>query len=106
MSSFSSAAPRLLRRCSTVRAPTIGAMTPGRSAIQLNATWLGAAPISLAMRTTALPELIDLVWNGKIKPGKVFDLTLPLEQVAEGYRAMGEPRDQDAAAALKLPYAS
>ena len=35
-----------------------------------------------------LPRLIDLVWNGKIKPGKVFDLTLPLEQVAEGYRAM------------------
>src|SRR5438876_6826770 len=31
-----------------------------------------------------LPELIDLVWNGKINPGKVFDLTLPLDQVAEG----------------------
>ena len=39
-----------------------------------------------------LPELIDLVWNGKIKPGKVFDLTLPLDQVAEGYRAMDERR--------------
>jgi len=39
-----------------------------------------------------LPELIDLVWNGKINPGKVFDLTLPLEQVAEGYRAMDERR--------------
>ncbi len=25
-------------------------------------------------------------------PGKVFDLTLPLEQVAEGYRAMDERR--------------
>ena len=32
-----------------------------------------------------LPELIDLVWSGKINPGKVFDLTLPLDQVAEGY---------------------
>jgi threonine dehydrogenase-like Zn-dependent dehydrogenase len=31
-----------------------------------------------------LPELIDLVWNGKIHPGKVFDRTLPLDQVAEG----------------------
>src|SRR5260370_24214820 len=31
-----------------------------------------------------LPELIDLVWRGKINPGKVFDLTLPLDQVAEG----------------------
>jgi threonine dehydrogenase-like Zn-dependent dehydrogenase len=39
-----------------------------------------------------LPELIDLVWNGKISPGKVFDLTLPLNQVAEGYRAMDERR--------------
>jgi threonine dehydrogenase-like Zn-dependent dehydrogenase len=39
-----------------------------------------------------LPELIDLIWNKKINPGKVFDLTLPLEQVAEGYRAMDERR--------------
>src|SRR5438309_5340979 len=39
-----------------------------------------------------LPKLIDLVWNRKINPGKVFDLTLPLEQVAEGYRAMDERR--------------
>lgn len=39
-----------------------------------------------------LPELIDLVWKGKIDPGKVFDLTLPLDQVAEGYRAMDERR--------------
>src|SRR5207237_5159353 len=34
-----------------------------------------------------LPELIKLVLNRKIHPGKVFDLTLPLDQVAEGYRA-------------------
>jgi threonine dehydrogenase-like Zn-dependent dehydrogenase len=39
-----------------------------------------------------LPALIDLVWNGKINPGKVFDLSLPLDQVAEGYRAMDERR--------------
>ena len=39
-----------------------------------------------------LPKLIDLVLNGKINPGKVFDLTLPLDQVAEGYRAMDERR--------------
>ncbi|MDA8099021.1 MAG: zinc-dependent alcohol dehydrogenase family protein [Nitrospiraceae bacterium] len=39
-----------------------------------------------------LPDLIDLVWKGKINPGKVFDLTLPLDQVAEGYRAMDERR--------------
>ena len=39
-----------------------------------------------------LPGLIDLVWNRKINPGKVFDLTLPLDRVAEGYRAMDERR--------------
>jgi threonine dehydrogenase-like Zn-dependent dehydrogenase len=39
-----------------------------------------------------LPELIKLVWDGKINPGKVFDLTLPLDQVAQGYRAMDERR--------------
>jgi threonine dehydrogenase-like Zn-dependent dehydrogenase len=39
-----------------------------------------------------LPELIEWVWDGVIDPGKVFDLTLPLDQVAEGYRAMDERR--------------
>lgn len=39
-----------------------------------------------------LPELIDLILSRKIDPGKVFDLTLPLEEVAEGYRAMDERR--------------
>ncbi|MFZ1883193.1 MAG: zinc-dependent alcohol dehydrogenase family protein [Rhodoplanes sp.] len=39
-----------------------------------------------------LPKLIDLVWSGKINPGKVFDLTLPLDQVADDYRAMDERR--------------
>ncbi|MFF5537186.1 zinc-dependent alcohol dehydrogenase family protein [Streptomyces cinerochromogenes] len=39
-----------------------------------------------------LPDLIDRVLTGRINPGKVFDLTLPLEQVAEGYEAMDERR--------------
>ena len=39
-----------------------------------------------------LPELLDLVLSGRIDPGKVFDLTLPLDEVAEGYRAMDERR--------------
>jgi threonine dehydrogenase-like Zn-dependent dehydrogenase len=39
-----------------------------------------------------LPELIDLIWNRTIDPGKVFDLTLPLDQAAEGYRAMDQRR--------------
>jgi threonine dehydrogenase-like Zn-dependent dehydrogenase len=39
-----------------------------------------------------LPELIDLIWARQIDPGKVFDLILPLEQAAEGYKAMDERR--------------
>jgi len=39
-----------------------------------------------------LPELIDLIWRRQIDPGKVFDLELPLDQAAEGYRAMDERR--------------
>ncbi|WP_406498408.1 zinc-dependent alcohol dehydrogenase family protein [Streptomyces sp. NBC_01604] len=39
-----------------------------------------------------LPDLIDRVITGRINPGKVFDLTLPLDQVAEGYKAMDERR--------------
>jgi threonine dehydrogenase-like Zn-dependent dehydrogenase len=39
-----------------------------------------------------LPTLIELISSGKIDPGKVFDLKLPIEQVAEGYRAMDERR--------------
>jgi threonine dehydrogenase-like Zn-dependent dehydrogenase len=50
-----------------------------------------------------LPELIDLIWNRRINPGKVFDLTLPLEEAAEGYRAMDERR---AIKTLLLPQAA
>ncbi|MFJ2094637.1 zinc-dependent alcohol dehydrogenase family protein [Streptomyces sp. NPDC087901] len=39
-----------------------------------------------------LPELIDLIWQRKINPGKVFDLTLPLDEAAEAYKAMDERR--------------
>jgi threonine dehydrogenase-like Zn-dependent dehydrogenase len=39
-----------------------------------------------------LPRLIELVLSRKIDPGKVFDLVLPIDQVAEGYRAMNERR--------------
>src|SRR5438309_11530139 len=39
-----------------------------------------------------LPQLIDLIWTRQIDPGKVFDLTLPLEEAPEGYRAMDERR--------------
>jgi len=39
-----------------------------------------------------LPELIERIWNREIDPGRVFDLELPLEDVAEAYRAMDERR--------------
>src|SRR5688500_1830555 len=47
----------------------------------------GPAPVR-----QSLPELIDLITSRAIDPGKVFDLTLPLDQAAEGYRAMDERR--------------
>ena len=61
-----------------------GVQLPGRDLFYAEVHLLGGpAPVR-----RFLPELIDLVWNGKINPGKVFDLTLPLDQVAEGYRAI------------------
>jgi threonine dehydrogenase-like Zn-dependent dehydrogenase len=39
-----------------------------------------------------LPELIELIWNRRIDPAKVFDLELPLEEAPDGYRAMDERR--------------
>ncbi|MEE6168983.1 MULTISPECIES: zinc-dependent alcohol dehydrogenase family protein [unclassified Mycolicibacterium] len=39
-----------------------------------------------------LPHLIDLVFDGTIDPGRVFDTVMPLDDVAEAYRAMDERR--------------
>jgi len=39
-----------------------------------------------------VPELLELVLAGTVDPGRVFDATMPLDQVAEGYRAMDERR--------------
>jgi threonine dehydrogenase-like Zn-dependent dehydrogenase len=39
-----------------------------------------------------LPDLLDRVLSGAIEPGLVFDLTLPMAESAEGYRAMDERR--------------
>ena len=63
-----------------------GVQLPGNelffSAVHLHG---GPAPVR-----RFLPELIQLVWSGKIDPGRVFDLRIPLREVAEGYRAMDE----------------
>lgn len=37
-----------------------------------------------------LPELIQLIWDRKINPGKVFDQRLPLAEAAEAYRLMDQ----------------
>lgn len=64
--------------------------------VELNGEFLFFAQKSLlggpAPVRRFLPHLMDLVLSRKIDPGKVFDLTLPLEDVAEGYRAMDERR--------------
>ncbi|KQT73887.1 zinc-dependent alcohol dehydrogenase family protein [Microbacterium sp. Leaf436] len=55
-----------------------------RSAVHLHG---GPAPVR-----RFLPALIQLIWDREIDPGAVFDLTLPLEEAAEGYKAMDERR--------------
>ncbi|MBW9205829.1 zinc-dependent alcohol dehydrogenase family protein [Mumia sp. zg.B17] len=39
-----------------------------------------------------LPELVDLIWRREIDPGRVFDLSLPLEDAAAAYEAMDQRR--------------
>ncbi|MBE3001255.1 zinc-dependent alcohol dehydrogenase family protein [Nocardiopsis sp. HNM0947] len=39
-----------------------------------------------------LPDLVRRIWDREIDPGRVFDLSLPLEEAAEGYAAMDERR--------------
>jgi hypothetical protein len=51
---------------------------------------VGDGAVGLLGILSAKQSLPTLVWERKINPGKVFDLTLPLDQVAEGYRAMDE----------------
>jgi threonine dehydrogenase-like Zn-dependent dehydrogenase len=43
----------------------------------------GPAPVR-----SYLPDLMNRVSNRQIEPGKVFDLELPLDEAADGYRAM------------------
>ncbi len=61
---------------------------PGRelffSAVHLHG---GPAPVR-----RFLPDLIDRIWRRSIDPGRVFDLSLPLERAAEGYAAMDQRR--------------
>jgi threonine dehydrogenase-like Zn-dependent dehydrogenase len=45
----------------------------------------GVAPVR-----AYLPDLLDRVLDGTLRPGAVFDRVLPLDDVAAGYRAMDE----------------
>jgi threonine dehydrogenase-like Zn-dependent dehydrogenase len=65
-----------------------GVMLPGQELFYAEVHTLGGpAPVR-----RFLPDLIHLIENRAISPGKVFDLELPLEEAAEGYRAMDERR--------------
>jgi threonine dehydrogenase-like Zn-dependent dehydrogenase len=46
----------------------------------------------MAPARTYIPELLPDVLSGRIDPGRVFDLRIPLEGAAEGYAAMDERR--------------
>ena len=82
----------------------IGATRPGghvgfvgvSHGVELDGTDLFVATVNLlggpAPVRRFLPELIELIMTDQINPGAVFDLTLPLEEAAEAYKAMDERR--------------
>lgn len=61
-------------------APQLGLFPPFRQHLSIS---LGIAPVR-----RYLPDLVGRVMAGSYDPGPVFDLTLPLERVADGYAAM------------------
>jgi threonine dehydrogenase-like Zn-dependent dehydrogenase len=63
---------------------TIGTQAGYAPAVHLHG---GQAPVR-----RFLPELIDLVTDRTTDPGRVLELTLPLDGAAEGHRAMDERR--------------
>jgi threonine dehydrogenase-like Zn-dependent dehydrogenase len=65
-----------------------GVELPVRRMFQRNVGLAGG----MAPTRRYVPELLELVLSGRIEPGLVFDSTLPLDEVAEGYRAMDERR--------------
>jgi threonine dehydrogenase-like Zn-dependent dehydrogenase len=65
-----------------------GVQVPVREVFARNVGLAGG----LAPVRAYLPKLLQLVEEGTIDPGLVFDLTLPLDQVVDGYRAMDERR--------------
>jgi threonine dehydrogenase-like Zn-dependent dehydrogenase len=75
-------------RVGYVGVPAGGAELPIRQLFGSNITvGGGVAPVR-----AYLDELLPDVLSGTIDPGRVFDVELPLEDVAEAYRAMDERR--------------
>jgi hypothetical protein len=68
------------------------AIVSARSYSSANGSGLRFEPSQSIRDNTRSVSVTDLVWNRKINPGMVFVLTLPLDQVAEGDRAMDERR--------------
>jgi threonine dehydrogenase-like Zn-dependent dehydrogenase len=69
-----------------VGVPQEDAMPAGRSAWRRNLTVAGGSAPVLAYIGDLLPDVLE----GKITPGRVFDRTIDLDQVPEGYRAMND----------------
>ena len=73
-------------RVGYVGVPVSGSSLPVRALFGRNVGLVGGvAPVR-----AYLPELLDDVLSGAIDPGLVFDRTLPLADVADGYRAMDD----------------
>ena len=82
---------RLLRRGPAVRSASSACLTECPSTAPASSSRMCVFTAGLRL-ARYLPHLIDLVLQGAIDPGRVFDLVLPLEQVAEGYAAMDDRR--------------
>nr|WP_210732530.1 zinc-dependent alcohol dehydrogenase family protein [Cellulomonas denverensis] len=75
-------------RIGVVGLPTGGGELPLATLFRANIGVVGGvAPVR-----AYIEELAPDVWSGAIDPGRVFDLVLPLDRVAEGYAAMDERR--------------
>lgn len=71
-----------------VGVPAGGSTIPVRALFSSNVRITGGvAPVR-----AYIPELLEDVVAGRIHPGRVFDLVLPLSEVAEAYAAMDERR--------------
>jgi threonine dehydrogenase-like Zn-dependent dehydrogenase len=75
-------------RVGFVGVPNGGPELPVRRIFDRNLTVGGG----MASARRYMAELLPRVLDGSIQPGKVFDLELPLAEVAEAYAAMDERR--------------